>query len=155
MRSGRPVTSVPVAGLLDVAAGVRLVQEGGLLRVLVRPGVELTVSGEDARLSDTGEFMVASVPVDGRRRLDTEVLDVASGVAVLLALPPSGTTVAAAFGPETSVTFLRVNDELDSIDDPRMADQPAYDLATCFLRSRVCLSDGRVTTVPERPILAQ
>ncbi len=80
VRSGRPVTSVPVAGLLDVAAGVRLVQEGGLLRVLVRPGVELTVSGEDARLSDTGEFMVASVPVDGRRRLDTEVLDVASGV---------------------------------------------------------------------------
>ena len=154
VRSGSPVQSVPVSGLLDVAAGVRLRREGRLLRVLLPSGAELTVAGEAGRLSDTAEFLLARVR-GGRGSRDIEVLDIASGMPVSLALPPSGTTVAAAFGPETSVTFLRVNDELDSIDDPRMADQPAYDLATCFLRSRVCLTDGRVTTVPERPILAQ
>jgi len=155
VRAGLPVEPVPVAGLVDVASGVRLVEDGRMLRVLVRPGRELVIVGQDGRLSETGEFLVARVPVDGAGRRDVEVIDVASGAAVALALPPSGSTVAAAFGPETSVTFLRANDELDSIDDPRMADQPAYDLTTCFLRSRVCLSDGRVTTAPQRPILAE
>ncbi|MGA8257957.1 MAG: hypothetical protein WB767_15415 [Nocardioides sp.] len=155
LRPGGPQTEVPLVGLVDVAARSSVVKgPGEFLRVQREGGDDLLVRGEGARLSDTGEFLLTRVGEPGTSQ-DLVVIEVATGQRVTLALPDSGTGVGAAFGPENSVTFLFVNDEMDSIDDPRMADQPAYDLVTCFLRTRSCAAAGRVTTVSERPLLAQ
>ena len=136
----RAPAAEPRDGLLDVSSAVRVTTASESSIMITQPlfHIELTVPGVGALVSPDGEHVLTRV--DDDLPDEVRVYEAATGDEVDLGISPDDVAVAAAFGPDETVSFVLARREHSPAAGEflRLSNSGPHTLRTCDLDAGTC-----------------
>jgi hypothetical protein len=135
-----PPALVPGADLYDVASAVRVLRAAPGTMQIRQPllAIEVIVPGQGAVLSQDGGYVLTRV--DAEQPDVVRIYDSETGDPVASGLADEELAVAAAFGPDSTVTYVVTSREhgTDGDDLLRLSESRSFELRTCQLVTGAC-----------------